>query len=260
MARPAFSLTDEEGRALVAALTNLNACIPLNPRDHRAFVRAFIAAVHEVTGHTYSPTIYRRILGAYAPDRRPSSATLALEKQRFVEQLARGRAPSPEKAAARPDYADFREELREALAAGLATQGNPAESYLAAQCSFLQQRLTQSEQQLVEAKVGVAALDAQRAALLQQAALDQQQIDALRASTATLTQEIGRLSQAVDDARQFALLAIDEARGETRAWKERCAALEATIKEQVAITETFRRLAYRQGAEVPFSLQKPERT
>jgi hypothetical protein len=71
-----------------------------------------------------------------------------------------------------------------------------------------------------------------------------------------MTAELGKLSAAVDDARQFALLAMDEAPGETRAWKERCAAAEAQYKEQVSLTETFRRLAYRQGADIAPALQR----
>ncbi len=71
-----------------------------------------------------------------------------------------------------------------------------------------------------------------------------------------MTEELGKLAAAINDARQFALLAIDEARGETRAWKERCSAAEAQYKEQVSLTETFRRLAYRQGADIPLALER----
>ncbi|MEJ7806895.1 MAG: hypothetical protein WKG03_13365 [Telluria sp.] len=85
---------------------------------------------------------------------------------------------------------------------------------------------------------------------------DREQIDSLRAADAAMTAELAKLSVAIDDARQFALLAIDEARGETRAWKERCAAAEAQYKEQVSLTETFRRLAYRQGADIPPALAR----
>lgn len=67
--------------------------------------------------------------------------------------------------------------------------------------------------------------------------------------------QLAKLSRAIDDARQFALLAIDEARGETRAWKERCLAAEAQLKAQVSLIETFRRLAYRQGTDIPSALE-----
>jgi SRSO17 transposase len=78
----------------------------------------------------------------------------------------------------------------------------------------------------------------------------------MRLSPAAATAELARLAAAIDDARQFALLAIDEARGETRAWKERCIAAEAQYKEHVSLTETFRRLAYRQGADIPPALER----
>lgn len=80
------------------------------------------------------------------------------------------------------------------------------------------------------------------------------QIDNLRTAGAAMTAELAKLAATIDDARQFALLAIDEARGETRAWKDRCIAAEVQYKEQVSLTETFRRLAYRQGGDIPLPL------
>lgn len=44
------------------------------------------------------------------------------------------------------------------------------------------------------------------------------------------------MSAAIDDVRQFALLAIDDARGETCAWTERCTAAEAQCREQVSLS------------------------
>jgi len=67
----------------------------------------------------------------------------------------------------------------------------------------------------------------QRQVLAAQAVNDREQIDSLRAAGTAMTAQLGKMSAAIDDARQFALLAIDEARGQTRAWKERCAAAEA---------------------------------
>lgn len=131
-----------------------------------------------------------------------------------------------------------------------------ADTYLQAQCDFLQQRLSHSEKQLAGAKECVHQVEAQRQVLSAQAMQDREQIDSLRAADAAMTAELAKLSVAIDDARQFALLAIDEARGETRAWKERCAAAEAQYKEQVSLTETFRRLAYRQGADIPPALAR----
>ena len=54
--------------------------------------------------------------------------------------------------------------------------------------------------------------------------------------------------------------AIDDARGETRAWREQCAAIEAKAaakaREDYLLLETFRQLAYQRGASIPQVLQK----
>ncbi len=131
-----------------------------------------------------------------------------------------------------------------------------AESYLKAQCDFLQQRLSHSEQQLASARELAQQVETQRQVLTAEGLRDREQIDSLRAGAACMAEQLARMATAVEDARQFALLAINEARGETGAWKDRCAAAEAQLKEQVSLTETFRRLAYRQGADIPPALER----
>lgn len=262
MARPAFSLSDDEARQLVREMGNIEARCPLNPRDHRRYVREFIRVIHRITGKTFSPAIYRRLLSAYAPQRKPSTSTLALEKERFVKELEASNASIEEKpnVAATGHGGNLLSEIRQALedlAELRAPRGaSQADSYLQAQCNFLQQRLSHSEKQLAGARECAHQVEAQRQVLAALALHDREQIDSLRAAGAAMTAELARVSAAIDDARQFALLAIDEARGETRAWKERCAAAEAQYKEQVSLTETFRRLAYRQGADIPPALQR----
>ncbi len=262
MARPSFSLSDDEARQLVREMDGIEARCPVNPRDHRRYVREFIRLIHKITGKTYSPAIYRRLLSAYAPQRKPSTATLALEKERFVKELEATPAAIGTESTTEPTGhgGNLLSEIRQALEdlacfrpPGGASQ---AESYLQAQCDFLQQRLSHSEKQLTGAKEHAHQVEAQRQVLAAQALHDREQIDSLRAAGAAMTAELAKLSAAVDDARQFALLAIDEARGETRAWKERCAAAEAQYKEQVSLTETFRRMAYRQGADIPPALER----
>ncbi len=262
MARPSFSLSDEEARHLVRKLSGIEARCPVDPRDHRRYVREFIRLIHKITGKTYSPAIYRRLLTAYAPARKPSTATLALEKERFVKELEAAPAliDTEQNPASAGQGGNLLAEIRQALedlAAYRAPGGaSHADGYLKAQCDFLQQRLSHSEKQFSETKDCAHQLEAQRQVLAAQALHDREQIDSLRAAGAAMTAELAKLSAAVDDARQFALLAIDEARGETRAWKERCAAAEAQYKEQVSLTETFRRLAYRQGADIPPALER----
>lgn len=261
MARPAFSLSDVEARQLVGELAGVEARCPLHRRNHRQFVQEFIRIIHRVTGKTYSPAIYRRLLAAYAPERRPSTATLALEKERFARDITLACPASAAAPGAQSPAGSVREEIRQAVDDAMSrlaspTPPNPA-SYLQAQCEFLQQRLTHGEKQLAEASAAAHRLEAQRQVFEAQAERDREHIGDLRASDAAMRTELTNLARAIDDARQFALLAIDEARGETRAWKERCVAMEAQYKEQLALTETFRRLAYRQGADLPPALGRP---
>ena len=262
MARPAFSLSDDEARQLVRELDGIEARCPLDPRDHRRYVREFIRLIHKITGKAYSPAIYRRLLSAYAPARKPSTATLALEKERLVKELEGTQAAIGEESSTVPTGHgnNILLEIRQALEdlAGFRPPGGAAQadSYLQAQCDFLQQRLSHSEKQLVGAKECAHQAETQRQVLAAQAVYDREQIDSLRAAGAAMAAQLATMSAAIDDARQFALLAIDEGRGETRAWKERCAAAEAQYKEQVSLTENFRRLAYRQGADIPPSLDR----
>jgi hypothetical protein len=262
VARPTFSLTDDEARRLISELADIGVRCQFNPRDHRPFVREFVRAMHRVTGKTFSPAIYRRLLAAYAPERKPSTATLALEKERFVKKLeitpaAMDADPNPEFAEPGGNLvAEIRQALEDMAGYRASTRTSHADSYLQAQCDFLQQRLSHNEKQLSEAKDCAHQIETQRQVLAAQAQRDREQIDSLRAAGAAMAAELAKLAGAIDDARQFALLAIDEARGETRAWKERCIATEAQYKEQVSLTETFRRLAYRQGADVPPALER----
>lgn len=68
-------------------------------------------------------------------------------------------------------------------------------------------------------------------------------------SVAALTSELAEM-------RKFALMSIEEARGEGRAWKERVAALEAQSQADGRLMESFRRLAYQKGAEIPDQLTR----
>jgi prefoldin subunit 5 len=260
--RPPFSLTDDEARQLITELAGIGARCPFSQRDHRPFVREFVRAMHRITGKTFSPAIYRRLLAAYAPERKPSTATLALEKERFAKELdltpAAINADLNAGSAAQGGnlVAEIRQALEDMAGYRASARASHADSYLQAQCDFLQQRLSHNEKQLSEAKDCAHQIEAQRQVLAAQALRDREQIDSLRTAGAAMTAELARLAAAIDDARQFALLAIDEARGETRAWKERCIAAEAQYKGQVSLTETFRRLAYRQGADIPPALER----
>ena len=88
MSRPPFSLTDDQARELLQRVAPLLDRFPLDPRDHRPFLRAFIRVVHDVTHKLYGPDIYRRLLRAYAPGRSPSTSTIATERSDLERELA----------------------------------------------------------------------------------------------------------------------------------------------------------------------------
>ena len=67
--------------------------------------------------------------------------------------------------------------------------------------------------------------------------------------------QLKALTESVDSMRKFSMSAIDGVRGETRAWQERCAALEAKLQEEKKHLEYFRQIAYQRGAPVPDSLK-----
>lgn len=126
-------------------------------RDHRRYVREFIRVIHQITDKTNSQAIYRRLLPAYAPARKPATATLALKKERFVKSL--GPAPSTIDADTTPAaspagnlVAELRQALEDLADLRLSSGASHADSYLKAQCNFLEQRLSHSENELVMAK------------------------------------------------------------------------------------------------------------
>lgn len=264
MPRPPLKLTDDEARQVVAGVTQIEQLHPLDGRNHKPFLRAFVGLLYRVTGRTFSPAVYRRMLNAFAPGRTPSTTTIALEKDRFVEELERQLAQSSVSTAGaeRPPLASNGEleALQASIAQLLRRDARAPDSYLQQQCAFLQQRLNATEKDLAEAQVTVARMRAEQTAAQRQSDRDREEIDILRAGAAALTQELSRLTAAIEDSRKFAMLAIDEARGETRAWKDRCQHAENQVKEQMATTEVFRRLAYRQGADIPPAIDNPSPT
>jgi hypothetical protein len=260
MSRPAFSLSDAEARLLVRQLDDLNLRHPVDQRGHRPFVRSFLRAVHAATGKTFSPAIYRRLLNAYAPERRPSTATLALEKEALAIELARSEQAAGELNAVPSE--NLAELVRRAVADAIGSQMplrgagvGVGDSYAAAQCDFLQARLLEAENAAREARSSAARLAADLRAAREVALCNQAELEAARSTIFEQAKAVGRLTAAVDDARAFALKAIDEARGETRAWKERCAHAEGLLKQEALLMETFRQLAYQKGAAIPPALR-----
>lgn len=256
MARPPFSLTDEQARVLVVRVAELQADYPLNARNHRPFVRAFLQAVFEATGQVYSPAIYHRLLAAYAPDRRPSTTTIAAEKHAFNDRYAIVTAPSNPTSATRLgiDVKEVREAVADAVDAALSrsmlgiSAGNT-------EVEFLASRLRDTEQQLQQVRADAARLAAALAAANEAATLHAQDAERSRLALVSQAAAVAELTTEVSNMRKFALQSIDEARGETRLWKEHYAALEGKRRVDATLLETFRQQAYRLGAAIPETLR-----
>ncbi len=263
MSRPPFQLTDDQARALLQQLAPILARHPIGAGSHRPFVRDFVRAVHTATGRTYSPAIYRRLLDAYAPDRRPSTDTLAQEKNALVDALG------DEAHAGRQLDADTSEALahvvQRAVDSALARQARHSagaashDRYADAQRDFLQARLADAERQLNDVRTQAARLagEAQAAHAVREAL--QAQVDAAHAVAAAQSQRIERLASELAGMRTFALNAVDAVRGETRAWQDRCASLDAQLKQERKHLEAFRQIAYRRGAPIPPDLLPEDR-
>lgn len=256
MSRPPFSLADDDARALLALLPPIVIRHANDLRNHRLFVRDFIEAVHNATGRTYGPDVYRRLLAAYAPERRPSTTTLAAEKAALEQRLALIPAivASAQAGEGGEPLADL---LRRVVRGVLAESGRDQDDAEAvpqqyrAHADYLRERLDRTEAELANARETAARLAAQLQLAQSQAALYQEQLQLAQAAAAKQAQANEQLPQALQDMRQFALRAMDDVRGETRAVKENNAYLMQQLKDQEATLETFRQIAYRHGAPIP---------
>lgn len=259
MSRPSLlPLPDTAAAILVRELQPLLSVYPAGTGSHRPFVREFIRVVFNATGRSYNPTIYRKLLAAYAPGRSPSTDTLASEKKAFDAALA-------EEAHAGREFEvencePLEKVVQRAVNTALAKQNGAgqqpavgADRYLQAQLDFLQARLHATESQLNE----IRKTAAQQAAELQvaQAMRDtlQAQVDTGHQLARERELRLDQLTAELAGTRKFAMNAIDSSRGETRAQQERANHLETLLKAEKSHTEVFRRLAYRAGAAIPDS-------
>lgn len=223
--------------------------IPVDPRDHRPFTRAFIRAVHQATGKTFGPDIYRRLLKVYGPGRRPSNGTLADERRAFDYELAVLSAPMATGPAygpaSAPDFAQPALPIAAALRCVFdeyipLLARNRGNSQADAHVDFITKRLAESENSLAEARAHAARLAGQ---LQEQAALAvarQEQLAALQTALAAQAQATTQLAGEVDAMRRHSLMSIDAVRGETRLVQERCARQEAVIKQKDAEIDMLR--------------------
>ena len=264
MSRPAFALSDDQARRLIVELEPILAAHPVGARDHRAFVRAFVAAVHMATGQTFSPVLYRRLIAVYAPGRGPSTSTLQQEKIALEEALAQearaGRALNTDAGSAGADLGEVvRRSVEQALSQRAAAPSrNPVlavDQMALAQRDYLQTRLAETEQALLDTRAQAARLAAELQAAQAVQTLQAERIAILDVQQATLVEQGAQLVNEVAEQRRYALKSIDEVRGETRAWKERCAELTAQLERSKQLLEVFRQAAYARGASIPASIQ-----
>lgn len=262
MTRPPFKLQDDEARVLLARLALIESTHPLDQRDHRPFVRAFIRAVHYATNKTFSPAIYRRLLSAYAPERRPSTSTLAIEKELLCGELALERDGASQAAAL--DAPRLGEAIRAAVADAMGERALPARlagaGIAGPDADFWRDRAAETEQALADTRAQAARLAGELLAAQASANLLATELEAARATLSKQADSIGKLAAEAEESRRFTMRAIDDARGETRSWRERCQVVEAQAaakaKEDNILLETFRQLAYQRGAAIPPVLRK----
>lgn len=260
--RPPFKLLDDEARLLISRLSVIEANYPLDQRDHRPFVRAFLRAVHEATGKTFSPAIYRRLLSAYAPQRRPSTSTLAIEKERLCDELLLERDGATE--AATLDAPRLGEAIRAAIVEAMGERTTPTRHAGAGatgpDTAFWRERAAESEQALADTRAQAARIAGELLAARATAELLATELAAARQTLRQQADSIGKLAAEAEESRRFTMRAIDDARGETRSWRERCQAVEAQAfakaREDSILLETFRQLAYQRGAAIPPILRK----
>lgn len=277
MSRQPFSLSDDQAAALLIALRPIAERHTSNARSNRLFVRDFIRAVHGVTGRTYSPAIYRRLLSAYAPERRPSTTTLSLEKE-FVEQelatsvprhayadhvVASAATPaSPHPATAAELAALIKNAVDDALARrpGAGSVHWQGEHQMAqAHIADLTARLAASERALSEARATASRLAADLQLAQEMASRYQQQLaeaeQSAKAHDEAHLQALKDVAAAMDEIRKFAMRSIDDIRGETRAERDRRVHVEQLLKRNERMTEVFRQMAYQRGGSIPPELR-----
>jgi len=260
--RPRFKLLDDEARVLLSRLTTIEATYPLDRRNHRPFVRAFLRAVHEATGKMFSPAIYRCLLSAYAPQRRPSTSTLAIEKELLRDELALERDGASQAAAL--DAPRLGEAIRAAIVEVMGERTTPTRHAGAGatgpDTAFWRERAAESEQALADTRAQAARIAGELLAARASAELLAAELAAARHTLNKQAESIGKLAVEAEESRRFTMRAIDDARGETRLWRERCQAVEAQAfakaREDNILLETFRQLAYQRGAAIPPILQK----
>jgi hypothetical protein len=262
-------MTDEQAGRLLMLVPPLRDKYPPGGPSNRPFVHEFIKAVHTATGRTFSPAIYRRLLDTYAPDRKPSTNTLALEKEAVERELAGASdllADATAQASSYPPPPNLMDQVRWAVEDALARQlGTVGYTYRADQqmaqnhIADLSSRLAASDRALAEARGQAAKLAAQLQVVTEREADVRQRLDQAESSAQAQRDAQTAALQAVTtelaEIRKYAMRSIDDVRGETRAERERRVQLEELLKRNERLMEVFRQVAYQRGGSIPPELR-----
>jgi hypothetical protein len=239
MSRPPFSLTDDQARELVQRVAPLLDRYPVDPRDHRPFLRAFLRVIHDVTHKLYGPDIYRRLLRAYAPGRNPSTPTIASERDALERELLAAAAANA--AAAGPAPAGPALFPPASLAADPASLRALFDEYLPlfgrvaaqagrdTQVDYLQGRLRDAERVIADTQSLAARLAADLAAQTARADLLAAELETSQAALMAQRAAVQALTDELKGQRLFSLQSIESARAETRLNKDRAAELQSKI-------------------------------
>lgn len=124
-----------------------------------------------------------------------------------------------------------------------------------AQAAFYADRLRETDLELRPERANAGQLQAVLSQSYQRTVEQEQEVERLRGIVAAQSEAISKLTAEVSKLGKFALVAIDDARGETRTWQECVAYLESQRQLDSRLLE-FRQKAYRSGADIPEILKK----
>lgn len=252
MSRPPFSLSDDQARELVQRVTPLLDRFPVDPRDHRPFLRVFLRAVHAVTNKLYGPDIYRRLLRAYAPGRNPSTPTIASERDALERELAAS-APVAASSAGPVPFAATAPAPDAALIRAIFTESMPQFARMAAQAGrdtqvdYLNARLREAERATSDAKAQAARLAGELQAQAARVDLLARELEASQAALSQQREAVSSLMEELKGQRLFAMQSIDSARAEMRMSKDRTAELQSKIDRLEMTIDQLRMVRGAQG-------------
>ncbi|WP_454688191.1 hypothetical protein [Achromobacter aloeverae] len=237
VARQAFSLPDVAARQVMLAAQDLDARFP-GAGGNREFLEGFIRATHRATGQLVGVPSIQRLLRTYAPARRPSTATI-LDVKRQIEATLQSLPPS-EGLSSIPQYvAPRRANASVPVLPGM-NEDPTALRLLALELEDQRRRRQTAEVENSRLLAALQAATEQLAATRSEAATSSRMIAELIQKMEQLTAMANRAIEAEIGARNFALQAIESARGESRTWRERYDGVEALRQQERTLLDSYR--------------------